>query len=863
MKNCVFTIVSLNYLSFAKTLLDSLSVSNPDMDQYILIVDKLEGKLDIHERVNVVQLHEIDLPDMQKMLFRYTILEINTAVKPWMLEYLHKMNKYDSITYFDPDIYVFEPITESLQAIDNGFDIVLTPHLTGMLNDDKRPAEVDIMRAGTYNLGYTTISGRKESLKIVKWWQEKLEYLCVVDMTQGLFVDQKWMDLVPGIFNNVFILRHEGYNVAYWNVNHRKVVKHDDKYFVNNMKLVFFHYSGFNPNDYSGFSKHQNRFSLSDVGDVKHLMDAYGQHVLNHQHNNNKNIKYFYNYFEDGVMIPDYVRYFYRNSESLINHLGENPFADSKKVVNYCSNGSERKKRLPITDFMKYTWDTLELVKNAFPNPYYGDRESFYMWFATNAAQEYRIDEKLLLPIKERFDHVNGNPTLTLKAKRFVKRVVFKIFRIFKAIAKKFITGDLRQLVKDKAKRVETKLTRTKYSLADNTDVHQFNVQAYSEGVNIVGYLSAEMGIGESVRNSVKALDNIPSIKTSLVNFSIGNQARMADSSYTTRESNEFLHDINLIHVNADQTPVLKANIDSDHFANKYNIGYWWWELEDFPDDWYEAFKFYDEIWVGSDFVRNSISKKSPVPVIKVPLCIELSYNTNFDREYFGFPKDKFLFFTMYDVFSFQQRKNPKAVIESYLNAFPQEGNTCLVIKVNNGHRAVEELAALKALVANRSDVIIINKTLDRIEINSLIRVIDCAVSLHRSEGLGLLMAESMYFGKPVIATNWSGNTDFINEMNSCPVNYTLIDVGADYGPYKAYQRWADPDVKHATEYMKKLVDDKDYYNNLSKNAEKTIQEMYSSQEIGRIMKERFDYIRKGTPYARKITGDRHHGGEQ
>ncbi len=122
---------------------------------------------------------------------------------------------------------------------------------------------------------------------------------------------------------------------------------------------------------------------------------------------------------------------------------------------------------------------------------------------------------------------------------------------------------------------------------------------------------------------------------------------------------------------------------------------------------------------------------------------------------------------------------------------------------------------------------------------DALLNLTDSFISLHRSEGFGLGLAEAMYLEKPVIGTNWSGNTDFMRPDNSCLVDYELVKVGADYGPYKAYQVWADPDIDHAVYYMKKLIKEGKWRNDLAARGALTIHKEFSPGNIGRIMKDR------------------------
>ncbi|MFC6231009.1 glycosyltransferase [Paenibacillus allorhizosphaerae] len=389
---------------------------------------------------------------------------------------------------------------------------------------------------------------------------------------------------------------------------------------------------------------------------------------------------------------------------------------------------------------------------------------------------------------------------------------------------------------------IKKKLLNNAYPITWNEKKANLTI-ASVQGVNLVGYSRAEMGIGESCRIAAKSLD-AASIPFGIINFTGTNSSRMTDTSWIHKEIESPKYNVNVYHVNAEQTMEIYAEYGSPLFENRYNIGYWHWELPDFPDEWSDSFKLVNEVWVPSTFVADSISIKSPVPVVKIPHSIEVKYISNKDRTYFNLPDNSFLFLTMYDVKSYQERKNPRASVEAFKTAFePNDLSVGLVIKINTLKQNLEEIDVLNDLIADYKNIYLIKETLNREDTNALISVTDSYISLHRSEGFGLGLAEAMYLGKPVIGTNWSSNTDFMNQDNSCLVNYKLIPVGRDYGPYKSYQVWADPDINHASYYMKRLVTDVEYRQEISKNGENTIKTHYSPKTVGTLINKRLQYI--------------------
>nr|WP_245975900.1 glycosyltransferase [Paenibacillus prosopidis] len=194
----------------------------------------------------------------------------------------------------------------------------------------------------------------------------------------------------------------------------------------------------------------------------------------------------------------------------------------------------------------------------------------------------------------------------------------------------------------------------------------------------------------------------------------------------------------------------------------------------------------------------------------------------------------------MYDTSSFRERKNPEGAILAFRKAFaPDDTSVGLVIKVNNSALRPKDIQVLGDLSSGYGNIHIIDAVLPRNQVNGLIACTDCFISLHRSEGFGLGLAEAMYLGKPVIGTNWSGNTDFMNNTNSCPVNYRLVQVGENYGPYEAYQTWAEPDLDHAADYMMDLVAVPDWRDTIARAGQNTIRSQFSPTIVGEMIKNR------------------------
>jgi glycosyltransferase involved in cell wall biosynthesis len=360
-------------------------------------------------------------------------------------------------------------------------------------------------------------------------------------------------------------------------------------------------------------------------------------------------------------------------------------------------------------------------------------------------------------------------------------------------------------------------------------------------GLNIVGFHTAELGIGESARCMVRAADaaNLPA---ALIPLKLHCKNRQADRTFENRLQDTNQHAVNVVHLD----PPAARDLDHHHptlRAERYNIGYWAWELPEFPDAWIPACAYFDEIWCPSEFVRESIALKVPLPVLTMPHAISFAVSGGTARAHFGLPKDKFLFLVLYDLNSYSARKNPQAAIEAFRRSGLAGRDAALVIKVHNVRGNEADLARLQADIADLPGTVVITETLSREDVYLLESGCDCYVSLHRSEGFGLAVAECMHLGKPVIATDWSATSEFVTAENGCPVRYELKQLERNFGPYGKGQIWAEADPEHAADWMRQLHADRALVSRLGAAAQATIAARFAPGVIGARYRRRLESI--------------------
>ncbi len=328
MKAAVCTIVAKNYLAHARVLMESVRLWNPELVRIVILVDRIDGYFDpAKEPFDVVLSEELDIPKARWFHFKYPVLELSTAVKPYALGFLLDRYELDKIIYLDPDIKVYASLQPLLDTLDR-YSMVLTPHITDPLDDGFHPSELDILRCGTFNLGFIGLTSGPETHRFLEWWRKKLYDLCVIDLPRGIFVDQRWMDLAPSLFSRVGIIREPGYNVAYWNLNSRHVERVQDALTVNREPLYFLHFSGFDPRNPGEVSRHQNRFRLPTLEAVtQELALQYRDDLFAAGFDACRKWPYAYGRFANGLPIPDRGRSLHHESRRVGGHL-EDPFSE-------------------------------------------------------------------------------------------------------------------------------------------------------------------------------------------------------------------------------------------------------------------------------------------------------------------------------------------------------------------------------------------------------------------------------------------------------------------------------------------------------------------------------------------------------
>ena len=377
--------------------------------------------------------------------------------------------------------------------------------------------------------------------------------------------------------------------------------------------------------------------------------------------------------------------------------------------------------------------------------------------------------------------------------------------------------------------------------------------------VNVAGFLRGGLGLGEAGRLYVAALRaaGVP-VSTTTVEVPLpefvdkaGKRAVPKTAEFTDLATDAETR-FNLICVNAPELPQFWADVGEGFFRGRRSIGVWAWEVDRVPGDWALAFQLVDEIWVYSSYVEEILRGASHLPVVRVPLPVVPEPPPEVEVD-LGLP-DKFTFLFLFDFYSTMQRKNPVGLIEAFRRAFEPGEGPQLLLKSFNGDYKPERLARVRAAAKGHPDIHVVDRYVTAAQKSALMARADCYVSLHRAEGYGLTLAEAMGLGKPVIATGFSGNTDFMSPENSYLVDYELTEVGPEGENYPSDGHWAEPDVDHAAALMREVWENRDEAAARAERGRADIAERLSLERVGEIARARLEAAEEGGLLAPEIT---------
>lgn len=364
-------------------------------------------------------------------------------------------------------------------------------------------------------------------------------------------------------------------------------------------------------------------------------------------------------------------------------------------------------------------------------------------------------------------------------------------------------------------------------------------------GINVFGFINGEFGIAEATRLNCKAIQSV-GMPISMINYDVKTNHNNNDLTFT-QFSDKAEYPINLVQVSPSVSEISNffEYFDYSFFERKYNILYMAWESETIPEDYLLNINLFDEVWTPSEYCKKCIEKyiASPIKVIPHPIDIYLKKTDDADALHF-YSEEYFNFLFIFDYNSSIQRKNVLNLIKVFRETFDGKNNNAfLTIKTSKSDKFPLEKQQIKEAIGDSVKIKIVEKIFDKNALNYVISNCDSYISLHRSEGFGLTMAEAMYFGKPVIATGYSGNLEFMNDDNSFLVSAERVSYGSDDLNYDSDTIWSEPSLEKASEYLQKIYQGGDVIKEKSDHARTTITQDFSLERVGKLIRERSEEL--------------------
>jgi glycosyltransferase involved in cell wall biosynthesis len=792
----IFTICSNNYVPMARVLLESARRHHPEAALYLCLADERLADAGFYPGIcEVVTADALAIPDFREFAFRYDIMEFNTALKPFMFRHLLERG-HDRVVYLDPDIEVFAPLEDVFHQLDEGASFVLTPHLTQPAEREAFPDDIGIMRAGAYNLGFLGVGACDEADRILRWWSRRLLHECVNEPDRGIFVDQKFMDLVPGFADGARILRNTAYNAAYWNLHQRTLGGAPGQWLMDGAPLRFFHFSGIDPTNLRRLSKHTEAFCDETLPPLLgELMRAYADQVLANGHGRVPNATYAYGRFSSGTPIPEMVRRMFR--ERHVRWSGGDPFETYEEYLQLPCAHSGASNSGYVTHLMASLHQREPWLRSTFDLTARQGVEGYIDWYIRHARNLLK-DSRLIDPVALRAGQTSAPPGTRRRAEK---------------------------------------------------------CDAAAPDVSVVGYLRLALGVGEAGRQILRTLRHA-GFNARGMPISLNSMSAAVDHSLEPLFDDSTEAPVQVFNVNADQLPAVISHMGSALRQDAYRAVMPFWELEDFPAPWLQAFDLVDEVWAPTRFIQTMLARRLDKPVLHMPLPLAFDAPPGVERSHFGLPEDTFLFFFSFDFLSFVERKNPMALVRAYRQAFRHGGahhKAALVIKTLNAEVVPEQGRALREALRGDPDVVLIERTLSREETLQLIGCCDAVASLHRSEGLGLLIAEGMALGKPVIATDYSATTELVSRHTGWPVDFKLVPVPNGHYPFHEGQLWAHPDEGHAAWQMRQVFHHRGEAERRAQAARAHLHARFGADVCSARLRERLDEIMRIDCSAREI----------
>jgi len=819
----------------ALALLQALARHHPELPRRLLLADRrpVEPPTGLGA-AEVIAADDLGLTELPRLAFA---LEPPALAQLLLAQTLHRLLALPDcrgVIALDAEADLQGPLLPFTEALRHGSDAVLLPRaLPGQPQEER-----DLLRAGLYDPGCFALGATPEGRRLAAWWSRA----SLADgEEQAMALDGRWLDLVPAYCARPLLLRHPGLGVTPANAARRGLRLVGAEWRLGEQPLLL---ARFQP----------GALSAGAAGEA--LLAAWQARLAAAARLAPPRPGAF-DLTATGEPIPPLLRRYF--GAVLAGQVAA-PFRPDADWFSAPASGLPLLAGERFSRFAQYLHDSgaegvpqLDLRQPA-------ARRHLAAWLREGGLGSLGFGPALarlalagLEPAEvgaaPRDAPVDaGLPALPLRASRG-ERLVGLVWRA-RGLYRLIPAGLRRPL-----RRLLLRLTRTQTSLlvGDATESPPVPLQrpakpdpALPDGAVLLGYPEAELGLGQALRGLARGLLD-SGVPLRVANFSahiVAHQQR--DRSLSHLIDNRATAKAQVFCINADQLPLGLAEIGAQRVAQAYNIAYPFWELARLPAVWVPNFAAIDEVWAPSRFIQETLAQSLAQPVIHMGVGVQLPRACAMQRRDFGIAENRFAFLFFFDYTSYASRKNPEAVMAAFRQAFPpgDPAPVTLVLKAMGRDLEHGRRARIAELAAADPRICLIDRALTPEEQAALLGAVDALVSLHRSEGFGLGMAEALLLGKPVVATAYGGCMDFLTADNACLVDYRLIPVAPGQYPHGEGQLWADPDLDQAAHYLRRLVAEPAWGRALARRGQHEVATLHSPAAVGRRAAERLRSLR-------------------
>jgi Glycosyl transferases group 1 len=814
----VVTVASAATLPHARTLARSLSRHQPDWSLDVVMIGPVQLSTEADDDLHLRPLSDVLDVDAELLIASHDEEELVALLVPRLLRQ-YAQRSQAPVLHLPATAWVLDRLDPITAGVRSGSVLLVARSASDLPPDGMQPSQRDLERAGRVSATVMAVDGTPSADGFLTWWSGHLERTLGSADGQRAGArpeDREWLprylELAPARFS-VAVLDDPGCNLSMWNLHGHSLRAGDGVVLVDDgSPLRFMDLPGFRPDRPYRLNPLASRVRLSRSPALRDLCVRYAHELHSAGWRSVDQGGQIGRRLADGLLYDAALHALQGSALTLGEEFGD-VFSEpgTRGFTSWLEGPAPRGSAHGINRYLFYrvARERPDVVR-AYPDLDGPDGAQFVAWCWAFGQPELAIPDRFMPP----------SATQVPSA------------RVAGAPGVRPASGD----------------GAAALDISHGANAAQAAANGAAVAVRVSGYLGHTLGLGAAARGYVKALAaaGVPVSTVSVPLHHLKRPATMA-VEYGQHAFEDLVHTgaagFELVAVNADELPDFVQGLASDYFEGP-RIGVWGWETNSIPSRWRRAFELIDEIWVYSRFMAENIGAVAPVPVTALAPPVEAPSEPVVPLR-MGVPEG-FLFLFVFDYLSTIQRKNPVGLIEAFKRAFaPGEGPQLLIKTINAPLRPLAEEELLWA-AHERPDIHIVDRSLDSHELAGLMAACDCYVSLHRSEGFGLTLAEAMAIGKPVIATRYSGNLDFMNDENSYLVDYEIGRVGAECEIYPADGEWAEPNREHAAELMRLVCAHPHEAARIGGRARADVESKLSPLVTGTAMRRRLERLRAG-----------------